>query len=206
MIVCVLNTKPFENRGTKLEYTTDHVYRLKEQCEKHSSHGFACLSDVDVPGVYTVKLLNDWPGWFAKIELFHHFRGKYFYMDLDTVITGDLDPLIDYPHEFTALGPLSGPHKINSSVLAWNGDYSHLYKKFKANAQENMKLYMTDEKWSDQAFIADNQKFAKLQEIFPNSVKSYVYDLEYGKIPRHSDTKIVCFNGQPKPWQTDYRG
>ncbi|EFO2868674.1 hypothetical protein IH240_004512, partial [Escherichia coli] len=59
-----------------------------------------CLTDAEhIEGVETAPLFYNWPGWWAKMELFnpdHPVIGKedLFYLDIDTVITGDL-------HEFT---------------------------------------------------------------------------------------------------------
>ncbi|MGH8338151.1 MAG: hypothetical protein ACRETL_15305, partial [Gammaproteobacteria bacterium] len=50
------------------------------------------MSNVEVPGVKTIPLLHDWPGWWAKMELFRpDVRGDFLFMDLDTVIVGPLD-------------------------------------------------------------------------------------------------------------------
>ena len=59
-----------------------------------SDSGADLLSDVPVDGVETIPLQHDWPGWFAKFELFRpDIEGDLLYFDIDTVITGDLKQL-----------------------------------------------------------------------------------------------------------------
>nr|WP_145924153.1 hypothetical protein [Halomonas elongata] len=42
-------------------------------------------------------LAHGWPGWWSKLELFRPHGGDLLYLDLDTVVRGDLQPLIDAP-------------------------------------------------------------------------------------------------------------
>ncbi|KMU44917.1 hypothetical protein SEEN2TTA_06911, partial [Salmonella enterica subsp. enterica serovar Newport str. Pond080-2TTA] len=58
-----------------------------------------CLTDVKnmlIPGVTCIPLIHKWNfcrGWWAKIELFRpDVEDDLFFLDLDTVITGDITP------------------------------------------------------------------------------------------------------------------
>jgi len=86
-------------------YTPEWVRKLSRAVGFHASrpHRFVCLSDVDVP-CERIELSSDLPGWYAKLELFRPglFDGPVVYLDLDTLVIGDLTPL-----EAIADGPLA---------------------------------------------------------------------------------------------------
>ena len=80
---------------------------------------------------------------YDKLVLFDRFRkGQYLFFDLDTVITG---PIVDlYTTEFTLLNawwrePFHTP--LNSSIMSWCGDHSHIYEKFNEDPDYYMIKY-----------------------------------------------------------------
>src|SRR5690606_1980673 len=51
-----------------------------------------CLSDLDVPN--RIPLKYDWPGWWAKMELFRpDLDGGLLFFDLDTIIAGSCEEI-----------------------------------------------------------------------------------------------------------------
>lgn len=75
-----------------------HVQALQEQVYRWSPPGtqFKCLSDVFVSGVECIPLKYYWPGWWAKMELFRpDLLGDCFFTDLDNVIVGPLDDILN---------------------------------------------------------------------------------------------------------------
>jgi alpha-N-acetylglucosamine transferase len=86
-------------------------------------------------------LEEGWEGWWGKVTLFNaEIEGKKFYIDLDMVITGNLDKLFEYDGQFAILR--SGDfacqknHKegYNSSIMIWKGDFlKPVYKALKGN-------------------------------------------------------------------------
>ncbi|EXF45268.1 hypothetical protein BAY1663_02347 [Pseudomonas sp. BAY1663] len=71
------------------EYRPEHVRALARRIPK-----LVCLSDVPIPGVQTITMLHDWQGWWCKMELFRpDIYGDMFYLDLDTVVVGDIERL-----------------------------------------------------------------------------------------------------------------
>lgn len=79
------------------DFDAEYVERLRDGVSKHlGPHRFVCLSDVPVP-CERISLKHDLPGWWSKMELFRPDTGlgDIFYLDLDTVIVGDLSPLLD---------------------------------------------------------------------------------------------------------------
>lgn len=107
-------------------YTPEWVYRLRAGVARHLPlpHRFVCLSDVPLNGVERVPLHADWPGWWSKIALFRPglVDGRALYLDLDTVVTGDLAPLAAYDGERAVLRDFYQPRMIGTGVMLWQGD------------------------------------------------------------------------------------
>lgn len=175
-------------------YRAEHVLGLMAQVQHWLPKArFACLSDVPVP-CERVPLESDWPGWWAKVELFRHFKGRTLYLDLDTVIVADPSPLVT--GEFCMIRNWVYPELLASGVMSWSGDYSHITSAFEPVADRVMAEYVTREKWGDQAFIAEH---AGNVRPFPwGDIASFRYQKLKGKVPKGA--KIVAFNGTHLPW------
>lgn len=131
------------------KYGPDYVSKLRSMVQRNLSapHEFACFTDWPSDDFPCRPLLTDLPGWWAKIELFRPglFRGDVLYLDLDVVITGCIDGLVDlldsdrsklwalddfgYPltRPRRGIGPdmrrlLGGDGTVNSSVMLWHGN------------------------------------------------------------------------------------
>jgi hypothetical protein len=202
-IVCVLKTGGWRNRHMAVEYTPDNVRWLRDQLpgKVGCDYRFVCLSDVPIAGVDVIPLRDALPGWWSKMELFREFAHA-FYVDLDTVIVGNITKMVRHRHEFTVLRNLTRPEsgQIGSGLMAWSGDYSRLYRAFMADPDRHMAECVTTQKWGDQGFIQSKmQRFDYFQDLFPGAVVSYKADLLKVKDPG-LDCRIVCFHGAPKPF------
>lgn len=105
-VACVLWVGEFENR----KYSPEWVLRLRRQVASWlpEPHRFVCLSNVDVHDVETMPLRTNWPGWWAKLELFdprNDLGERVLYLDLDVFVTGDLTPLGHYPASMALMPP-----------------------------------------------------------------------------------------------------
>lgn len=187
-IWCVLN-------GTK--YQNSDVHILKAMCERHApEHRFYCLSDRPVSGVECVIPEENWPGWWSKLLLFKYAKGQCLYLDLDTVIVGDLTPLVSDNLSLPKNWALSGHGGWQSSVMSWCGDYPALYSEFDPEALAepvNGNCGAYEGLWGDQEYITrtigDNA-------IPMKGVYSYKYHCRNG-LP--GDARVICFHGNPKP-------
>ena len=198
------------------EYSTKHAQWLHSQLPKDLQS--VCLSDADVAGVDTLPLTGNWPGWWSKLEIFNPELPTIgdqdlLFLDLDTVIVGDISPLLEV-QKFTALtdfyrekmpcAPMASavmyiPEAIKKRVwTAWLDD-----------PKENMRQCNSPEKHGDQGFIGSVISADRWQDIMPGSIISYKKDIvRQGKIPLAvgnglvpHDTRIVCFHGKPRPWE-----
>lgn len=197
-VACVLKSGRFERAIYKDGYTADDVLRLRNMvADNLGGHRFVCFSDVDVP-CERIPLQNNWPGWWSKIELFSTvFDGTVLYFDLDTVIAGSLNELAEFNHQFTMLRDFGSWNVPNSGFMAWRGDFTHLYSRFKQSPDRYMSEYVTVPRLGDQSFISEHQKPVNLwQDVFPGKVFSYKFHIR--EKPRPADARVVCFHGQPK--------
>jgi hypothetical protein len=198
-VVCVLKTGG--------DFLPEHVLLLQKQVAEYLTlpHQFICLSNVQIPGVYCVPLTKGWPGWWSKIELFRHDFGRTLFMDLDTVIVGNIDELAGYEHTFTALQALSDDQRpsLASGVMAWRGPRLDLYDKFSAQPDHFIATCNRAGNWGDQGFIYHHVgHWDAWQNLFPGQIVSFKKHLKR-RLPPPKSTSIVCFHGKPRPWESN---
>lgn len=208
------------------DFTAKHAQWLSKQIK---GHRFICLTDAKhIPGVETAPLLYDWPGWWAKIELFnpnHPIIGKedILYFDIDTVITGDISELAKVKN-FTMLNDfleVNSEHPAPASgVMFIPADKKHLaWEKFNSDPDAIINSNCPPPYHGDQGFIGSVYKNAdRWQNILPRKIISYKVDIatkdmigfnpslslgsSTGKVPL--DAVVVCFHGNPRPWKTGF--
>jgi len=166
-------------------YTPEYVKRLKDGVDNNlSGHNFVCLSDVEVP-CDRIDLEKGYHGWWSKIEIFK-LSGPVLYIDLDTVITGDLTEIAEYPHTFTMLSDFYYPEKPASGIMAFNGNYRSIFDDYDPS--------VTYSGHGDQGYIAEKVNPERFQDLFPGQIVSRKVQQT-----RNSSERIVCFHGQPRP-------
>ncbi len=185
-ICCVLKTGGI--------YKAEHVERLIEQVKPwlQQPYQFVCFSDLKNLPCERIPLINDWPGWWSKLELWRPgaLQGRVLYFDLDVTITGNLDDLADYPKPF-AICKDWGRFGYNSSVIAWDaGEADNIYTGFIKSPQQIMNKFR-----GDQDFMNIKKTDAA---IFP---RGWCYSYRLGKKTGYPDDMRVCvYHGHPKPW------
>lgn len=185
------------------DYTPEYVRRLCEGIRQHtrSRHRVVCLSDDSTVSQYCEHepLATDWTGWWSKLELFRVFKGSTLYLDLDTLVVGDITPITEYPHYFTMLSDLLFPVRPASGVMAWSGDFSYLADGFDMSQAED---YRKTECWGDQGWITKQLGFdpARFQDLFPGMIVSRKRSTDDQK----RAASIICYHGKPRPHQTGW--
>lgn len=171
-------------------YTPEYVDRLKQGVEKYTKIPFVCLSDVDVP-CDRIPLRDNLPGWWSKIELFR--MKNVFYLDLDTIITGEIFDMVERSYDFAMLEDFGKTKTLASGVMAW-GEAEDIYLNFMLTPNEIMNNMR-----GDQDYIAATRPDAeKMQEIFPRRIHSYkIHGLR-------ETTSILCFHGKPRPHEVNW--
>lgn len=208
-------------------YSPDYVTNLYEGARRYTNRLFNFYVFTDnTAGLAHNKhwrfiKLPEWNvgakrGWWYKMEIFnqqHGIYGRNLYIDLDTVIIGDLfafwnvietDNLYicrDFNRQF-----IRNIDKANSSVMGWRDiRMDSLYRSFTSSIQENMHKYR-----GDQDFIDDYQS-AKIywKDVHATSwkwecwqggkINTEKYKTNIAKTVTHPETKILVFHGNPKP-------
>lgn len=185
-------------------YGVDDVRKLYGMVRRNLSHfdRFVCLSDVEfeIEGVERIPLIDRFPGYWAKIELFRPsvFYGdaRVWFADLDTVIVGNVDELAARTEDFIGLRDFYFPDRLASGLMLWSPTYrGGIYTDFIVNAKQIIAQYRR----GDQEFIEPYvSKPAYWQDVLPGAVVSYKVHCKDG-VPR--GTKVVAFHGVPSPAQ-----
>ncbi len=189
-------------RGRERIYTTEWVERLRSMVARHlpMEHHFVCLSNVEVP-CDRIPFVNNWVGWWNKIELFRPglFEGRTLYLDLDLVILKDLTPIVEFPSKFALMD--NSPYRsytnkegklvvdrYNSSVMVFDPDVGdRLYEDFNEACMSYWR--------GDQDYISTRLPGL---DVFP---KSWISKVKYlGVAAPPADLKIaLCMKGGGAP-------
>lgn len=186
------------------KYTDRDVLLLQSQVSKNLSqpHRFRCLSDRARDGIDCFVPSETWPGWWSKLLLFRYAAGQVLYLDLDVVVTGELDSLLSERLSLPSNWGQSGHGGCQSSVMSWDtksGSYGVLADLFHVEsltppANGNYGYYQG--LWGDQEYITQHlgNPGRYIREM--HGVYSYKYHCQ-GDVP--DDASVVCFHGAPKP-------
>ena len=126
MEIVLVNTKP--KYGD--QYYVDNIVHMLDN-SKTTYHKMHVIDDVVFGGVYD------------KLRIFDKFKtGQYLYLDLDIIIKGNINHLAH--KDFTLLhawwrAPFHTP--LNSSIMSWSGDQSHIYNKFNKDPEYYITKY-----------------------------------------------------------------
>ena len=180
---------------TRPHYDHTYVNRLAKAVQRNITipHKIVCLTD-DPRGVAVEckTLPARLGGWWGKIALFKAgmLRPPVLYLDLDTVICGNLDFVADYKGDFAILRDFYRDDGFGSGVMMWNRDNHQVWDKWDRTGRPTHPL--GDQGWME-IMMPDADI---LQEVFPDKLVSYKVHCE-GGLPKNA--AICCFHGVPKP-------
>lgn len=196
-------------------YTKDWLCKIQDSVTRNLSisHEHICLTDEDLDHCKTIKFSNASPesdGYWFKMQMFRdipELSGPCLYFDLDLVISGPLDKMVnnllnsnDDAEIYGAKDLYVGSeaylpkHFFNSSILFWKKNPTHLWNKFITARPKTWKMTTKDAfTHGDQAFIST---FAKVSFVDLHCPEKFItriknYDLE--------NTSIIFFAGKRKP-------
>jgi len=140
------------------KFTQWHVDNLKHMIDEYSGLKYDSFEVIEK---------DLYGNWFNKFQMYDKFRdGENLYFDLDVIIYDKLGTQL-IRKDFTLLDdtwwrePAHTP--LNSSVVSWTGDVSHIWKKFKSNDEYYLKKY---NKGSDE-FYYKEIKYKTYNKICP---------------------------------------
>lgn len=181
-------------------YTAEYVERLREgvAASLRLPHRWVCLSD-DPCGTH--ELIDNLPGWWSKLEVMAlpPSFGRVLYLDLDTVINGDLTPLAEVD-ELTLLKDFYRPDGLGSGLMMLPPkDRERLWDRWDGREREWMARFVIE---GDQGFMETlwvNQA-ARWQMILPGMVTSF----KAHRLEERAASRVICYHGRPKPHETGW--
>lgn len=189
------------------------VHLLKKQVDRHLSepHIFQCVSEHNIDGIHRMPPCVDWKGWWGKLSLLgaNMSHPRNLFLDLDVVITGELDPLVvplSGNNQIRAIRnwAQSGHNSVQSSVFYWEGcgarNVPESFNPADAHWPPRNNVHWDNGQvaWGDQEWMTYLRDTGQLDvEYFSaEHVKSYKYHLRQGLTP---DCRVAVFHGKPKP-------
>lgn len=179
--------------GTK--YSQWYEDNLKHMIDTYSG------LDYDEFVVIRDDIYDDETGTFNKLQMFDRFKdGQNIYFDLDMLIKGDCNHFLK--KEFTLLhahwrDPYHTP--LNSSIMSWEGDASHVTKVFHSSDKE---YFFTKYYRGEDQYIYENAQY-----------KTYTKEDKYVSfqtITEETDAPVYLFNQRyqellKEDWYTKYQ-
>lgn len=169
------------------------VWALKRGLARHApSHEFVCLTDVPGLGIWSIPLEHGWTGWWSKIELFRPglFDGPVLYLDLDTLVVGNLADLVSYDGPFAMLSDFYRPESPASGVMAWtpSAETAAIYESF---VQQGRIPGGRSDHW----YARHAPKPVRLQDMFPGQIVSFK---AHARSTPPEGARLVCGHGLPR--------
>ena len=207
------------------KYKVDYVKKLYNMVQRNTKvpHNFICFTDSTSIQrqlkTFSIEFRQfkrfDFDGWFNKLQLFSpdsNLEGNTLYMDLDVVITDNIDCFYTYETQLDFVGmndfnPVSGVW--NSSIMKFKQTTLHgrIWHKFMSNRPEYLRKFP-----GDQNLISDLIKNGHACGSFPDSwTQSYKwYDrsgTRYSKqdwtYEHNGESLVSVFHGQPNPHESE---
>lgn len=189
------------------KFNLDYVYNLKAAVERNTTveHKFVVYSDRIIEGVETKLLRPGYSGWWNKLQLFDPANkpaDRMIYFDLDTIITGNIDWLLEDKSWFMGIEDVGSvnawqPHLKNvlqSGVMSWDfNPVSFIWSEFIMRYDGIVDSFRGDGEYLSS--IINPYQRTLLQQKYPGKLKSYKYQV-YPSRP-NSETSIVVFHGRP---------
>ena len=181
------------------KYGPEYVNRLAAMVERHTTiqHYFLCLTD-DPTGLECAHapIGTDLPGWWSKLQLFNPESAlqahRVFFLDLDTIIVGNIDLLLAYDGPFAILKDFYRPSTFGSAIMSIAPGFGQeIWTKFTPSVMQG---YAGDQDWIYRCLF--EVPVSRWQDDYPGQIVSYKVHCQDG-IP--DDARIICFHGVPKP-------
>jgi hypothetical protein len=154
--------------------------------------GALILTDMDLP-FDTMPLAYSWPGWWAKMEIFRpEIRGDWLYMDMDTMVIGDIEPL-KAVRKLALLGDYYAD-KLETGVM---------YLPEWARRVIWRRWINSPEKWMQQ-YRGDGDFIRDTIGTLAVDLRKEVTGLHSYKVDGpQPDTRLLIYHGQPRPHETE---
>jgi hypothetical protein len=184
--------------GNYLGRGPEYVGKLRRSIQRYLTlaHRFYVVTDdaaSNYPGMRCKPASPLLRGWWQKLRLFKPGmfpEGRVIFIDLDTLILGNIDALASYDGEFAILEDFYRRGGYGSGVMLWRSGFgARIWEAYEAAG------FPQGDTGGDQAFLERTAPRAEfLQKRFPGVFESYKVHAREG-----AHGPVVCFHGQPRP-------
>jgi len=206
------------------KYSSEYVNKLYNAVKRNVTvpHNFICYTE-DPTGVEceTREFLVDLPYWWYIIGLTnpqHNHSEKTIYMDLDTIITGNIDHIVSLDVPFATISDFFSPKGLQTAYIMWNKEvgskiWDFFNSKYSSNEYDTLGCWGTGgtNQFLEECFgivrLNKNKKAGisevevnRLQNHFPSQCVSYKAQIVKNRwqvLP--DDVRMVFFHGNPPP-------
>lgn len=180
-------------------YTPSWVWALKRGLNEHMTGEwtFRVLSDLPL-NQWRIPLEYEWPGWWSKVELFRPGvfpRGELVcYMDLDTLVTGDLTRFASYDGDLAVLSDFYRPRDMATGMMLFRPG-PHTERIFEAFVEAPSEIMARHRSRSDYWYTRVMDQPDRIQSRFPDAVVSFKAHARDGA---PAGAVAVCGHGLPR--------
>jgi hypothetical protein len=190
--------------GTK--FPDEYINRLFRGVSRNTSKEFlfTCFtnSQSNLDKNISVRPIPLFTGdWYSKISLYneelYNPEDQVFFLDLDTVIIGDMDELLSYTGDFIIFRDFYRPDGFQSAFMSWRPHaVNHMWK----NYTRGYKSRFGDQGWPEEQYpTADIWQEKYYGQIA--SYKKHIRDWRMGGIRGEKmsmdNVRVLCFHGRP---------
>jgi hypothetical protein len=212
------------------KFGPEYVNNLYRSIQKHVTvpHRFICYTDNAADVICETRpFLLDLPVWWYIIGLTdpaHGHNDKLVYMDLDTVITGNIDHIVTLDEPFATISDFGWPQGLQTAYIMWNravrdNVWAYFTSKYKPADYPNLDCDYTQWGGTNEFLeecmgvvrinqnptpaIQDAPPVVRLQDVYPSQCASYKAQRldNYTVLPE--DMRMVFFHGNPMPHQVN---
>jgi len=191
------------------KYGPEYVNKLYRGVQEGltAKHRFCCFTDDDEgidKEIQTMPLYGNYEGWWNKMLLFRGLpglHGRIIWLDLDTVITGNIDFLTEYNGNLAWLRDFYRPQfGASGAMLMMDGANRWVWHRFEQRQHELMKRYYGDQEVINILLQNEGKEADYLQDLWPDKIVSYKVHCQ-NRLPK--EAAIVCFHGRPRPHEAE---
>ena len=214
-------------KGYRSNFDGSQCTMLYEALQRNSTVPFEFIVITDNPADVdnSIKTVPLWanpaphygshtrPNCFVRLKMFSEemkniVQGdRILSLDLDTVITGNIDHILKDESNFKIWYVDGEKSPCNGSMILHKlGTRPDIWTKFNPQAvdpicayRKSKQLVGSDQAWIAQNLNADTKFFGKVDGVY--SFRCHIKPFDRGRLP--GDTKIVFFHGEHDPWHKD---
>ena len=195
------------------DWGPEYVRRMRRMLQRHTTIPYSFTLFTDRPKLFSgfdARKLEpaSWKGCLPKIEAFNPangFKGRVFVFDLDTVITSNIDDILQFDADFVVRawygGLLKGVWQPDGDSLSFQaGQFvERIWQPLQDGPEEAESFTGGRERWWYRSILG-RKEIAMWQWHFPDRFISYRHHCRNG-LPEKAS--VVSFHGRPRIHEVD---